>query len=98
MQTIITEQDANLLRENLALKQEIKRLKNRAETAEATATEYRRLAKSYRRRNIARYATGKARREQRNDIFNDIMLAIPCGGLLWLLCAVISVIFKAIWA
>ena len=96
MQSIITEQDANLLRENIALKQELRRLQGRVSSAEATAAAYRKVAKSYRRRNMERYDRGIERREQRRDIATDIALAIACGGLLWLLCAAIAIIFKAI--
>lgn len=94
---LIRREDAELLRENIALKQELRKAMSRAQSAEATAAEYRKLAKSYRRRNIARYAMGKAKREKRNDLFNDIMLALPCAGLLFILMALINIIFKAVW-
>jgi hypothetical protein len=94
---LIRKEDKELLRENLALKQELRKAMSRAQSAEATAAEYRRLAKSYRRRNIARYAMGKAEREKRNDLFSDIIFALRCAALLFLLLALINIIFKAVW-
>ena len=92
----ITRQDAKLVQENIALKQEIRRMQSRLDQAEAAAMEYKRVAKSYRRRQMERYDKGIERREQRRDLATDILMGITFGGLLWLLCAVISVIFKSI--
>ena len=82
------------MRENLALKQELRRMQSRLDQAEATANEYRRVAKSYRRRQMERYDRQTDRREARRDIATDIGLAIAFGGLLWLLCIVVCVAYK----
>ena len=93
---VIRKADVDIVRENLALKQELRRTQAQLDQAEATAAEYKRLAKSYRRRNIARYGRQIDRREQRLDILTDIMLAIPCAGLMWLMIAAIGLVFKAV--
>lgn len=96
METMITRTDAALVRENLALKQELRRTQAELDQVRAYAAENKRLAKSYRRRNLERYAGQVDRRERRREMMTEIMLALGAGAVLWGICLGVCAVYKLI--